>query len=121
MFFPEQLRKAGFHIVIHDDHFGKRHQTILDPEVITECGRQGWFLLTADKDMPFRWAAEIINANLGVFCQTNNTQGPKLWAPRLVALKEQIIKKSRNVATPFVIQITADKKPKLIRRHLLQH
>lgn len=80
-YLPNELRKAGFRIVVHDDHFGKR-QDVGDPEVILECARSGWVLLTGDKDMPRRWTREIRMARIRVFCQTNNHQGPKIWVPR---------------------------------------
>jgi hypothetical protein len=114
-FLPAELRKAGFCIVTHDEHFHRR-QDVLDPEVIAEVGRQGWCLLTGDSDMPRRWASEIRAAKIAVFCQTNNHQGPRLWLPRLVNAKPKILRAVEHWEKPFVAFITAQPKPNLNRR-----
>jgi hypothetical protein len=104
------MRRAGFCIVTHDEHFDKR-QDVLDPEVIAECGNNGWLLITADGDMPRRWADDIRTAGIGVFCQTNNHQGPRLWIPRIILAKAKILRAAKNWDKPFVGFISA--KPKL--------
>jgi hypothetical protein len=109
-YLPAELRKAGFCIVTHDEHFHKR-QDVLDPEVIAEVGSKGWFLLTGDRDLTHRWAVEIRAARLGVFCQTNNHQGPRLWVPRIVKAKPKIMRAVKNWDRPFVAFITAEPKP----------
>jgi hypothetical protein len=106
------LRQAGLRLVTHDEHFAKR-QDVLDPEVIAEVGRQGWVLLTGDGDMPRRWASEIKTAGIAVFCQTNNHQGPRLWAPRIIQVKPKILRALKNWNKPFVAFITAEPKPSL--------
>ncbi|MBB6145602.1 hypothetical protein HNQ77_003563 [Silvibacterium bohemicum] len=109
------LREAGFALIIHDEHFGRR-QDVLDPEVIRACGENGWFLMTADSDLPRRWAKEMSIAQIGVFCQTNNHQGPKLWAPRICSLKAEIMLLASTEARPFTAYITAEIKPQLLLR-----
>ena len=111
---PAGLREAGYLIVTHEVHFNKR-QDVYDPEVIAECARQGWYLLTGDGDMPRRWAAEIREARLGVFCQTNNHQGPRLWVPRIIAAKPKILRAVKNWEKPFVGFITAEAMPSVNR------
>lgn len=44
--FPNQLRAAGVALEIHDDHFPPDAQ---DPVWISEAGRRGWVVLTADQ------------------------------------------------------------------------
>jgi hypothetical protein len=105
-YLPAELRKVGFCLVVHDDHFNRR-QDVLDPEVIAECGLNGWNLLTADSALPKRWSREIKAAQIGVFCQTNNHQGPRLWIPRIVRAKKKIIKAAIYREKPFVIFIRA--------------
>ncbi len=110
-YLPAELRSAGFRLVVHDEHFNKR-QDVDDPEVIAECGRQGWLLLSrADSDLPRRWAKEIRTAGIGVFCQTNNHQGPRLWVPRLVKAKKKMLKAAKRWDMPFVGFITAEPTP----------
>ena len=111
-YLPSELRQAGFRIVVHDDHFAKR-QDVEDPEVISECSRNGWTLLTGDKDMPRRWALEIRRAAIRVFCQTNNHQGPRLWVPRWIKMRPQICKACISWSAPCVGFITAEPKPRL--------
>ena len=110
---PDQLRKAGFRLVVHDEHFSRR-QDVLDPEVIRVCGENSWLLLTSDNDLTRRWASEIAAARIGVFCQTNNHQGPSLWAPRICFLKQDIIELAVRQLRPFIAFITAEIKPQLL-------
>jgi predicted nuclease of predicted toxin-antitoxin system len=111
-FLPAALRKAGFCIVVHDEHFNRR-QDVLDPEVIAECGKNGWILLTGDSDLPRRWVREVKSAAIGIFCQTNNHQGPRLWAPRIVYVKSKMIKAALNWNRPFIAMIPAEHEPSL--------
>lgn len=112
-FLPNQLQFAGFRVIVHDDHFLKR-QDVGDPEVIAACGTHGWFLLTGDSDLPRRWSKELKASSLGVFCQTNNHHGPILWVPRIISLKDKIIKCCHLRKRPFVAYITAETKSKLL-------
>jgi len=114
-FLPAELRRAGFRLIVHDEHF-KGRQDVDDPEVIAECGRHDWHLLTADSDMPRRWSKEIRAASIGVFCQTNNRQGPRLRVPRIIELKAKMYRAALNWEKPFVGYITAGEKPSLDRR-----
>jgi hypothetical protein len=100
---------------VHDDYFGKR-QDVPDPEVIAECGINGWFLLTGDSDMPRRWKNEIDSASIGVFCQTNNHHGPVLWVPRIISVKAKIERLIRKRSGPFVAYITAESNSQLLCR-----
>jgi hypothetical protein len=111
-YLPNELRQAGFRIVVHDEYFSKR-QNVDDPEVITECGRHNWVLLTGDSDLPRRWAKEIQMARIGVFCQTNNHQGPRLWVPRIIKAHKKMHKAMRRWKVPFVGFLTAEPTPAL--------
>ena len=113
-YLPAELRKAGFRLITHDEHFKKR-QDVLDPEVISEVGRYEWVLLTGDGDMPRRWAKEIRTAQIALFCQTNNHQGPRLWVPRIIAAQPKIFRALRNWDKPFVGFITAEPEPSVNR------
>ena len=110
---PNALRKAGFCLIVHDEHFNKR-QDVLDPEVIRECGANRWFLLTGDGDLTRRWVKEIAEAEIGVFCQTNNHHGPQLWIPRICRLQGELVKFARCQPRPFVALITAETKSQLL-------
>lgn len=97
---PTQLKAAGFQVIVHQDHYRGR-QDVQDPEIIAECGKNGWFLLTADSALITRWAQDIKNAAIGVFCQSNNNDGPLLWGPRICNLKKRIIRAARTKQRPF--------------------
>ena len=111
-YLPSELRQAGFRLVVHDEHFSKR-QDVDDPEVITECGLHNWVLLTGDADLPRRWAKEIRAARIGVFCQTNNHQGPRLWVPRIIKAHNKMHKAMKRWKLPFVGFLTAEPTPAL--------
>lgn len=52
--------------------------------------------------MPRRWANEIKAAGIGVFCQTNNHEGPLLWVPRIISAKATLLRAAKNWDMPFV-------------------
>lgn len=112
VYLPERLRAVGFRLAIHDDHFHKR-QDVKDPEVIAACGENRWFMLTGDSDLPRCWRKEVDAAAIGVFCQTNNREGPQLWVPRIILLRAKILRLANKERLPFVAYITADAKPRL--------
>jgi hypothetical protein len=109
---PNELRKAGYRIVVHDDHFSKR-QDVLDPEVILECSKNGWPLLTGDSAMPHRWSREIRAAKIRVFYQINNHQGPRIWAPRWAKIRLKIFKACIRWAAPCAGSVSAEPIPRL--------
>ncbi len=43
---PARLRTAGWRVERHDDHFAANTP---DPEWITQAGKRGWIILTADE------------------------------------------------------------------------
>ena len=110
------LRKTGHFTcheqVVHDDDFRGR-QDVLDPEVIRVCGEHGWFLLTGDSDLTRLWSRELIGANIGVLCQTNNHHGPQLWGPRICSLKSEIVHLAQHQLRPFIAFVTAEAKSQL--------
>jgi len=101
-------------LVVHDEHF--KRQDVYDPEVIRECGANGWFLLTGDDDLTRRWSREIAEAKIGVFCQTNNHHGPKLWVPRICSVKASMIRMALREPRPFIALISAQTKPELKKK-----
>jgi hypothetical protein len=52
-------------------------------------------------------------AGIGVFCQTNNHQGPRLWVPRIAKAQRKILKAVKRWDKPFVAFITAEPIPAL--------
>lgn len=108
---PAILRAAGFRVEVHDDVYYGR-QDVLDPDIIAHCGKNRWFLLTGDIDLLTRYSEEIRRAALGVFCQANNHDGPKLWGPRIIAARNAIVRAANVRQRPFAAMITLKAKLK---------
>lgn len=99
------LRADGFQLVVHQDHYGSR-QNVPDPEIIAECAKQGWCLLTGDPTMLTQWEQEIRAAGIAVFSQSNNHEGPAHWGPRICAKHNLIRRAADRRARPFAMIIT---------------
>jgi hypothetical protein len=100
---PGLLRKAGYKVVTHQKKYNKQ-KGILDPVVISECGRDKQVLLTADGKLEALWAVEIQIARLAVVILANNTDGAKAWGARLKAGKEDILRRLRENAKPCALR-----------------
>lgn len=102
------LRSAGFLIVTLYEEYGDAESKIADPVMIYDCGFKGRVLLTADQDLVFTWAREIVEAKIAVFVTTNNNEGPKQWGPRIVAARRYIVRELRLRTKPFTAKISTD-------------
>lgn len=109
------LRSAGFLIVTLYDEYGDAEFKIADPVMIYDCGLKGRVLLTADQDLPFTWAKEIVDAEIAVFVTTNNNEGPKQWGPRIIAARQAMLRELRRRAKPFVAKISPDRRISQLR------
>ena len=102
------LRSAGFLIVTLHDEYEDAESKIADPVMIAGCGLKGRVLLTADQDLVFTWAREIVDARIAVFVTTNNNEGPKKWGPRIINAKGQMLRELRRREKPFTAKISAE-------------
>ena len=96
--------EEGFTVQIHHDCFYGR-QDVSDPEIIEECGKRGWYLLTGDGNLCSTYPAEVMRAQIGVFVLSNNHDGPEKWGPRIVAAKASMIRATQRRARPFVARL----------------
>lgn len=103
-----KLRSVGFLVVTLYDEYGDAESKIADPVMIYDCGLKGRVLLTGDQDLVSTWAKEIAEAGIAVFVTTNNNEGPKQWAPRLIRAKEDMLRELRRREKPFTARISAD-------------
>ncbi len=109
------LRAAGFLVVTLYDEYGDAESKIADPVMIYDCGLKGRVLLTADQDLVFTWAKEIVDASIAVFVTTNNNEGPKQWGPRIISAKKQILKELKRRETPFTARIAREGRVSQVR------
>ena len=109
------LRAAGFLVVTLYDEYGEAESKIADPVMICDCGLKDRVLLTADQDLVFTWAKEIVDANIAVFVTTNNNEGPKQWGPRIISAKKQMLRELRRREKPFTARIAREGRVSQVR------
>jgi hypothetical protein len=102
------LRDAGFILRTTFDEYGEADSRIVDPVIIASCGLLNRVLLTGDQDLVRTWNREIIQAGIAVFVTTDNREGPKQWAPRIIAAKDGILRELRRRQKPFTANISKD-------------
>ncbi|MHB8524603.1 MAG: hypothetical protein ACYDD2_00375 [Candidatus Acidiferrales bacterium] len=102
------LRSADFLVVTLFDEYGDAETKIADPVMIYDCGLKGRVLLTGDQDLVSTWAKEIAESRVAVFVTTNNNEGPKQWAPRIIQAREDILRELRRREKPFTSRIGAN-------------
>lgn len=75
--FPALLREAGLDVIVHDDHFPER---TLDDVWLPEVGRNGWVVLTRDKQI--RWKANerdaVMEHGVALFALSGSGRTPEL-------------------------------------------
>lgn len=76
--------------------------------MIYDCGLKNRVLLTADKELPYLWAKEMLDAKVAVFVVTNNNEGPQAWGPRIVRAKRDMLRELRRRERPFAAKISTD-------------
>lgn len=54
------------------------------------------------------WAKEIAESRVAVFVTTNNNEGPRQWAPRIIQAREDILRELRRREKPFTSRIGAN-------------
>jgi hypothetical protein len=102
------LRQHDFILVTMFEEFGEADSRITDPTMIYDCGLKNRVLLTADKELPYLWAREMLDAKIAVFVVTNNNEGPQARGPRIVHAKRDILRELRRRERPFAAKISTD-------------
>ena len=108
----EALRSAGICVEVHDDHLPIDAP---DEDWITLAGRNGWIVLTKDKNIRYRHAqlASIKkNATRIIVIRAKNTTGPEV-AQMLLKGKNRIYRFHRSEDAPLVAAIYRDGRMKL--------
>lgn len=104
----QMLRDAGFILRTTYEEYGDADSRIADPVIISSCGLLNRVLLTGDRDLVRTWHKEIAQAGIAVFVTTDNQEGPKQWAPRIVAAKDDILRELRRRQKPFTANISKE-------------
>jgi len=80
---------------------------IKDPQIIADCKTYGTILLTADSDLETTWAAEIVQAKIGIVILSNNTDGAVKWGARIIKGQSEIIAQLRTRKKPYVLRLNS--------------
>ena len=106
---PLALRAAGFQVEVFRDHFSRQdggpEQGVKDPQIIKLCHKNGWVLVTSDKDMQFTHVEEIKKTDLLILATAHNSSGNmSVWVQAMTKLKPEILRLHRKAERPcFVV------------------
>jgi hypothetical protein len=114
-----ELRKMGFDVRSHDDHFNKRAR---DEYWLPRVGKKNWRVLTADQEMESLHHAAIVDGNVGVFILSNLGKGDtyERWVQMIALCQLQIHHACCRSKRPFVGRISREGKLWRIK-HLKTH
>jgi len=111
------LRANGFLVVTLYDEYGEAESRIADPVIIYDCGFKNRVLLTGDQDLVYTWSKEIVEGGIAVFVTTDNNEGPKQWAPRIISARKDILRELRRRQKPFTARISTQGRVTQVRMH----
>jgi hypothetical protein len=111
------LRANGFLIVTLYDEYGEAESRIADPVIIYDCGFKNRVLLTGDQDLVYTWSKEIVEGGIAVFVTTDNNEGPKQWAPRIIAARRDMFRELRRRKKPFTARVSTQGRVSQVRIH----
>jgi PIN like domain len=102
-----ELRSWHWQVEVHRRWYGDRRK-VEDDEWIRDIGQKNWRIITADKDMEWRWHESIVKANAAIFVlaslkESENYEG---WIRMLEPCKRRIIHDSHFAPRPFVARIS---------------
>lgn len=101
----EALRKEGFVVRVHDEHF-KPDET--DDVWLASCGQRSWIAITPDRRIlkdPLSMRA--IGENKGrVFFLPQNNKNPQMWAPILIENWTRVKAVLSTRTAPFVAKLS---------------
>jgi PIN domain-containing protein len=104
---PAALRQAGAQVVVHDDVFP---QATRDEVWLVEAGRQGWIVLTKDRNLRYN-SLEITamrNSRVRVFLLVSaGLRGVQMGSTFVLALRK-MSRLSVNNEPPFIAKVYRD-------------
>ena len=101
----EALRKAGYQVEIHDDHFATDAK---DEEWLTKVGESGWIILTKDRRIKHRSfeLAAIRVAKARVFTLTSGSLQGQEMAAIFVAAMPKIMEYAHSSRPPYIVGLS---------------
>jgi hypothetical protein len=102
------LRSDDFQLITIYEEFGEAESKIADPVMIQDCGLKNRVLLTGDQDLIYTWAKEIAESKIAVFVTTNSHEGPRLWGPRIIQARKDILRELARREKPFTARISTE-------------
>lgn len=100
-----ELRSWGWPVEVHRTWF---KQTTSDDEWIAAVAEKHWRIITADKDLEFRYHEAIVAAKAAIFVVKELKQGEsyKKWISMMDSCKRRIVHDSHFAPCPFVARIS---------------
>lgn len=101
----EALRKEGFDVRVHDEHFKPDE---VDEVWLASCGQRSWIAITPDRRiLKDPQSMKAIGQNSGrVFFLPQNNKNPTIWAPMLIENWSQISHVLATRKAPFVAKVS---------------
>jgi hypothetical protein len=114
-----ELRSWGWPVEVHRKWF---KQTTADDEWIARVAEKHWKILTADKDLEFRYHDAIVAAQAAIFVvkELKPGEGYKKWVSMMDSCKRRIVHAALFAPCPFVARISRDGNVSRIT-HLMAH
>lgn len=93
-----------------------------DGEWIVRVGQKHWRIITADKDLEFRYHEAIVAAKAGIFVlsELKKGEGYQKWVEMLSKCKLRIVHDAHFAQRPFVARVSRDGNVYQIM-HLMAH
>jgi predicted nuclease of predicted toxin-antitoxin system len=101
----DALRHAGAEVRIHGDHFAEDEK---DERWLREVGKQGWIVLTKDKNIRYHLLeiAALIRGAVSAFILTSGNLTGSEMATAFVKALPQMNRLAEKIPRPFVATVT---------------
>lgn len=77
-------------------------QNVKDPEIIHFCHRNGWLLVTTDREMKSTHREEIKRTEVAILATAHNSlEDPDEWVVALINLKTRILREFKKRERPW--------------------
>jgi len=102
-----ELRSWRWEVEVHRKWYGDKKR-VEDNIWVEEIGQKNWRIITADKDMEWRWHDSIVKANAGIFVVASLKEGENYtgWVRMLRPCRKRIVHDCHYAPRPFVARIS---------------
>ncbi len=111
------MRDAGAKIEVHSDHFSG---STTDEVWLEKVGREGWVVLTSDKNISRRKIEllAVVSAKVKVFIVTSEGLTGMGMATLFVSALEKMKRMAKNTPGPFIARVYKDGSVKMKKIYL---